>query len=180
MVTKICISLTTPVYPWVSIIWSTVSAQKSLTNDKWEEIEQQDEFVDKNGKINQVFFSFGKYSDRYNYDEDLRVRVVIFDKKKINIRFSDWNTFNEIETPFKEFGNFKIKRQNGSKESYQVYSSSQGRLIKDNYDALFNLINNGKSEKIQVSIEGASFNGYSKQKFKFYLITTPPSMPQNN
>ena len=100
MVTKICISLTTPVYPWVSIIWSTVSAQKSLTNDKWEEIEQQDEFGDKNGKINQVFFSFGKYSDRYNYDEDLRVRVVIFDKKKINISCSDWNTFNEIETPF--------------------------------------------------------------------------------
>lgn len=158
---------------FVSIIWNTVSAQKSLTNDKWEEVQQQDEFGDKNGKTNQVFFSFGKYSDRYSYNEDLGVRVVIFDKKKININFFDWNTSNEIETPFREFGNFKIKRQNGSIESYQVYSSSQGTLVIDNFDTLFDLIDNGKSEKIQVFIEGSSFNGYSKQKFKFYLITTP-------
>jgi hypothetical protein len=153
------------------IILSTGHISAQLSYDQWETVELEDEFGDKTGEKVKRIFHKGKFSNSAVYNEDLIVKVVDYGTN-ILISLYEYGEPPVAELVYEgSFGSISIKMPDDTVKKYEVFAPESGGLYLNDEDDLYQLLKNGKNQKLKVSVRQSSFSDIGQSSYNFNLLT---------
>jgi len=161
----------------LSLFVSTLSAQ-GLNYDSWAIVETVDDFGDKTGESVARYFSQGKFSNSATTGQEMIFKLVDYGKDDKGEGTSQIDLFEYNKNPARigldtKLGSMKCKMPDGTVKSYKIYAMKSGGLglWGENYDLFYELINNGKGEKVKFVIDESDFSEYGSSKYQGHFHT---------
>ena len=151
---------------------------QGLNYDSWDSAETTDEFGDKTGEVISMYFSKGKFSNSATTGEDMIFKFVDYGKDEKGDGTAQIDFYEYNNTPARlgldtSLGSLKCKLPDGTVETFQLYALKGGGLgLWDKYyDKFFELVNNGKGEKVKFVVNESDFSEYGGSKYLGHFHT---------
>ena len=163
------------------LLFISVSAtitEQGLTYDKWDVAETTDDFGDKTGEVINMYFSQGKFSNSATTGADMIFKIVDYGKDEKGAGTASIDFYEYNKTPARlgldtTLGSLKCKLPDGTVKTFQLYAMKQGGLglWGKYYDSFFELINNGKGDKVKFVVNESDFSEYGGSKYNGHFHT---------
>ena len=151
---------------------------QGLDYDMWSIVETVDDFGDKTGNTVASYFSKGKFSNSATTGEEMIFKIVDYGlnedgEGQAQIDFYEYNKTQAKLAYDTKQGSFKVKLSDDSLMTFKCYALKGGGLAvwDEDYKTLFDLINNGKSEKIRFVVNQSAFSEYGSSKYSGHFHT---------
>lgn len=154
----------------IVFLFFSLQTNAQIEYGSWKVTTVKDEFGDETGKISNVLYVEGSFSNSAVANQPMNVKINHLPDEAVLLGFllNKRNVLDRFKPSNK--GVISIKRADGKVEEYEGETYALGIYFLKDSD-FYNLITNGKGENLKVYVRGKNFEKYSNSEYNFSFTT---------